>query len=385
MELVYCALAAAAMLIIASIYVRNVRQNFGEMSDRAALFAKGADLLRAEKKALLENLDEGAITVDGGGRISYINSKAMTLLGISQENILGKEYLEIGRSKTKELSVPSKKLIERVLSEKERAHSHVVVNELLKMHFELIAIPIPKAEGVILLLKDCSNEQKILEVGKEFIANASHELRTPVTIIRGFAETLKDLEEVSEGMYESILEKIIRNCERMESLVKNLLTLADLENSGPLTLVPCDLIGILDECAGQILVLHPEVHIEQFYNEEEVQILGEETLLSLAFINILKNCVKYSPKPASIKVTIESKEDEVYVQIEDKGVGIPNEAWERIFDRFYTVDKTHSRKLGGAGIGLSIVKIIMDKHDAKIWVTSTPEVGTTFHMTFLKS
>jgi two-component system phosphate regulon sensor histidine kinase PhoR len=144
------------------------------------------------------------------------------------------------------------------------------------------------------------------------------------------------------------------------------------------------LIAILDECAQQILSLHPDALIEQFYNQEEISILGEETLLSLAFLNILKNCVKYSHKPVSIKVIIEAREDEVYLQIEDKGVGIPKESWERIFDRFYTVDKTHSRRLGGAGIGLSIVKIIMEKHDAKIWVTSTPGEGTTFHMSFIR-
>ncbi len=383
MEYIY--ILAGCLIVAALLYVRSIRKSFAEMSDRAALFAKGADLLRAEKRALLENLEEGALTVDGGGRISCVNIKVLNLLGIAQDRILGKEYRELDRASVKELALPSKKLIERVLNEKERAHSHVVVNELLKMHFELIAIPIPQAEGVILLLKDCSNEQKILEVGKEFIANASHELRTPLTIIRGFAETLKDLEEVSEGMYESILEKIIRNCERMESLVKNLLTLADIENSGPLSLAPCDLVALLDESCGQIIAIHPEIHIEQFYNEDQIIILGEETLLILAFINILKNCVKYSPRPAQIKVTIDSREDEVYLQIEDKGVGIPEGSWERIFDRFYTVDKTHSRRLGGAGIGLSIVKIIMDKHDAKIWVTSQPGVGTTFHISFLRT
>lgn len=382
MYLIYCGIAF--VVVLACLYVRGMRRNFSEMSDRAALFAKGADLLRAEKRALLENLDEGALTVDGGGRISYINAKASRLLGLEQDKILGREYRELHLAVARNLSIPSKKLIEKVLIEKERAYSHIVTNELLKSHFELVAIPVPKGEGVILLLKDCSNQQKILEVGKEFIANASHELRTPVTIIRGFAETLKDLEEVSEAMYESILEKIIRNCERMELLVKNLLTLADLENSGPLTLVPCDLVSLLDDCSEQMIAIHPEITIEQFYNEDQIEILGEETLLSLAFINILKNCVKYSPLPAEIKITIESKEEEVSLQIEDKGVGIPEEAWERIFDRFYTVDKTHSRKLGGAGIGLSIVKIIMDKHDAKIWVTSVLGEGTTFHMSFLR-
>ncbi len=353
------------------------------MSDRASLFAKGVDSLRLEKQALLENLEEGVLTVDSQGRVSYMNARAMHLFNISGDKVLGKEYKALSRSLSVDLANPSIKLIEKALEIKERVYIHVTLEDCIKEHFQLIAIPVPRADGVILILKDCSNQQKILEVGKEFIANASHELRTPVTIIRGFAETLKDLDEVSEGMYESILEKIIRNCERMELLVKNLLTLADLENSGPLALAPCNLIEILDEASEQILALHPEVEIEQFINSEEVYVLGEETLLLQAFLNLLKNCVKYSRKPAYIKVQVEVRQHDIYLEIRDIGVGIPEDSIKRVFDRFYTVDKTHSRRLGGAGIGLSIVKIIMDKHDAKIWVTSNLGEGTTFHMSFL--
>ena len=338
-----------------------------EMTERAALFAKGADLLREEKRAILEHLEEGVLTVDGAGRISYVNARADHLLGMGE--VLGHSYQELGGV----YGSAAARLIGRSFEARERVQGHVGV-------FELVAIP--KVEGVILLFKDGSNQKKMLDMGKEFIANASHELRTPVTIIRGFAETLKDLKEVPEAMYESILEKIIRNCERMESLVKNLLTLADLENSGPLDVVPCDVISILDECAEQMMALHPEIHMERLCNVDVAEVLGEETLLILAFTNVLKNCIKYSKGPASITIRVEAKEDEVYVQVEDRGVGIPEEAWERIFDRFYTVDKTHSRKLGGAGLGLSIVKNIMEKHAASIYVTSVLHQGTTFHFRF---
>jgi two-component system phosphate regulon sensor histidine kinase PhoR len=352
------------------------------MSDRASLFARGADSLRHEKKALLEHLEEGVMTVDSQGRVSYINKKALDLFGIQSDKILGKNTSQLSSSRFQELAEPSRKLVDKVLIDKERSYTLATIGEGIKEHFQIVAIPVEVVGSVILLIKDCSNQKKILEVGKEFIANASHELRTPVTIIRGFAETLKDLDEVSVGMYDSILEKIIRNCERMELLVKNLLTLADLENSGPLVLTPCNLIDILDEASEQILSLHPEVEIEQFINSEEVYVPGEETLLLQAFLNLMKNCVKYSRKPAYIKVQVEIRDLDVYVEIKDRGVGIPGESLKRVFDRFYTVDKTHSRRLGGAGIGLSIVKIILEKHGAKIWVTSQIDVGTTFHMSF---
>lgn len=225
-------------------------------------------------------------------------------------------------------------------------------------------------------------QKKILEIGKDFVANASHELRTPITIIRGFAETLRDMEEVSDVMYESILEKIIRNSERMENLVKNLLLLADLDHSTPAKMWECELNSVIESSCHQILNIHPEIHIEHFHNKDKIPIWGNHDLLELAFTNLLKNAVKYSPAPAHITITIDAKTDKIYVDVEDRGIGIPANDLERVFDRFYTVDKTHSRKLGGAGLGLSIVKTIVDKHGGTVSATRNATVGTTLHLSF---
>lgn len=365
-------------------YLVSLLKGYKEMSGRATLFAKSSEVLREEKRTLLENLDEGVITIDGRGRISYINIKAEGLLHVVSDNLLGHDFLEISLTKEGRLFVEAQKIVALSYEKKERVHSSLSVCEREKIYLNLVAIPFGNAKGAVLLIQDRSHQQKILDMGKEFIANASHELRTPVTIIRGFAETLHDLEEVSSEMYESILEKIIRNCERMEMLVKNLLMISGLDSMTKSNMRPCDLIPIIEESCQQCITAFPEIKIEQLTNADEIQILGDVGLLELAIFNILKNAVRYSTPPAHIIIKITATNHDVRVAIQDKGIGIAAEDLERIFDRFYTVDKARTRKLGGTGLGLSIVKVIIEKHDGQVFATSELGKGSTFHLKFMR-
>lgn len=366
-------------------YIRPLRRSYFDSKSREALYAKSSEILRIEKGALLENLDEGILTVDAFSRITFLNWRASNILRLNNDiSALGKSLTEILIIDSSPIWKTAIKLIQDALSTKERVHTSFLKDSGEKLHLGLIAIP-TSSSGAILIIQDRSNQQKVLEMGKDFIANASHELRTPVTIIRGFAEMLRDMEEVSEVMYDSILEKIIRNCERMENLVKNLLTIADLDHAATPKMREFDLVSIIESSCNQILNLHPQTHIEQLHNRESIPLLCSPELLELAFINLLKNAVKYSPSPAQIKITIAASHEDVSVAIEDRGIGIPETDVEKIFDRFYTVDKAHSRKLGGAGLGLSIVKLILAKHGAKIHATPAKTKGTIFHLSFLLS
>ncbi|MBS0585807.1 MAG: ATP-binding protein [Verrucomicrobia bacterium] len=225
-------------------------------------------------------------------------------------------------------------------------------------------------------------QHQMLHMGKEFIANASHELKTPITIIRGFAETLKDLPEVSDVMFDSILEKIIRNCERMENLVASLLILTDLENNRADVHVACDLVPLLENICTNLLNLHPEAHFEALHNEDHIIVHGNSHLLELAFSNVLRNALKYSPNKQHITIKLERSIETTLISIKDCGMGMKKDDLDHIFERFYTVDKAHSRKLGGAGLGLSIVKMIMDQHQVKTTVTSELGKGTAFSFSF---
>ena len=190
--------------------------------------------------------------------------------------------------------------------------------------------------------------------------------------------------KISESMLQDFTEKIIRNCQRMDLLVKNLLTLTDLDSLPQVCLQECDLVSLVDNCIYALLSIYPNSNIETLQNQEVIPVLGDPNLLELALMNLLENGIKYSSKPAQLTITLEHRSNDVCLTIADKGMGIPAEDLDHIFERFYTVDKAHSRRLGGAGLGLSIVKTILNKHNAQILVFSKIGKGTNFTLVFEK-
>lgn len=312
-------------------------------------------MLLLSQKKVLKGLNEGLVILSRRYRVRYANPKACKLLGLPKGRLKkGEDFLKLGI-----LVTPLKQCLENKLVIQDRFNG-----------CELKISPL--SPGLMMTI------QQHQTLGKEFVANASHELRTPITIIKGFAETLKDVPEISGDMLVDITEKIIRNCLRMNNLVKNLLTLADIDNIGPSKLQVVDLLGLIDGCVSMLKSVHKEIKVHVASLKEECLLKADPDLLELALTNLLENAVKYSEGPAQISITAELKKDVVKLGIIDKGIGIPEEDVDHIFDRFYTVNKAHSRKLGGAGLGLSIVKSIVKLHKGTISVSSKVGVGTTF-------
>src|SRR5207302_185309 len=140
------------------------------------------------------------------------------------------------------------------------------------------------------------------------------------------------------------------NCQRMDTLVKNLLTLADIENISETRFKSCNLIALMDNCHHLLLSIYPDVQMEIEKNHEEISVSADADLLELAIVNLFDNAVKYSHPPAHIFVDLDQDRDEVKISITDQGIGIPPADLEHVFERFYTVNKAHSRRLGGAGL-----------------------------------
>jgi signal transduction histidine kinase len=181
-------------------------------------------------------------------------------------------------------------------------------------------------------------------------------------------------------MLRDFTEKILRNCQRMDNLVKNLLLLADLDHSSRLKLRLCDLGVFIENVSYNLLSVHKDVVIETLMSEEFITVQMDPDLFEQAIFNLLENAVKYSPQPAQITLVVEKKESEVVLKVKDKGVGIKLEHLPYIFNRFFRVNNDRSRKLGGAGLGLSIVKSIIEKHQATLEVSSVEGEGTTFEI-----
>ena len=329
-----------------------------------------------EKSAILESLVEGVIAVDQDMTVIYMNKTAEIFLGMSEKELVGKNFSLANQSSCNELILEAQKREQPILL--------VLKPERKQKRFiDAVAVPRGKEGGAILVLQDKTSLHKVIELGRDFIANASHELKTPITIIRGFAETLHDHPELSKEVYKEITEKIVSNCQRMDTLVKNLLTLAAVDEGLPRSrLQECELVDLSEQAIQTILTVHPDARINiMTEGKEPFHLLADSDLLLQAILNLLDNAVKYSKPPAKVTIHIEKLASEFSVSITDQGIGIPQEDLDRIFERFYAVDKSHSRSLGGSGLGLSIVERIIEKHNGTIEVESELGKGTTFYIT----
>nr|NGX55554.1 Alkaline phosphatase synthesis sensor protein PhoR [Chlamydiota bacterium] len=326
--------------------------------------------------AILESLGEGVVAIDPMMTVTYINKIAADFLGVEKEILLGKSF---ALSKQPQCH----QLIHEAQSKGEVATAVLVTDKKPKRYLDAIAVPRGEA-GAIMVLQDKTSLHKIIDLGRDLIANTSHELKTPITIIRGFAETLHDHPELSREVTQEITTMMVANCQRMDTLVKNLLALAAVEEGLPLArLQECDLVDLIEQAKLSIQAIHPTAKIEIApKGEEPFVLMADSDLFLQAIINLLDNAVKYSKPPAEVTIILERGPHEITLHVRDKGVGMPAEALDHIFERFYAVDKTRSRSLGGSGLGLSIVERIVEKHQGKISVKSIQDEGTTFTLTF---
>lgn len=332
---------------------------------------------RNEKEAILESLVEGVVAVEADGTVTYANRTALQFLGYEEKGqLIGHHFSSVQQDKCSSLlnaCQREKRPLSDTLQLKRNGQ---------KIFFDIVAAPKLEDGGAILVLQDKTSQFKLNEMRKDFVANASHELKTPLTVIRGFAETLHDNPELPAEMSGDITQKIVNNCVRMTNIIKDLLTLTDVENIPESRLVACELKPLIEKCRENVLTAYPTANVEIHQKSpQEIILNADPYLMELAFNNLIENAAKYSNPPAAITVTIEKVKDRAVIKVADKGIGIPAPDLEHIFERFYTVNKAHSRKLGGSGLGLSIVETIILKHFGQIRVTSELGVGTTFTIT----
>ncbi|MBS0623836.1 MAG: PAS domain-containing protein [Verrucomicrobia bacterium] len=326
-----------------------------------------------EKSAILESLVEGVVAVDTSLVVIYMNRMAEIFLDVDQQNVVGKPFSKIGQPHCEEL-------LKRAQIANEPVFSVMKLGRKARRFFDLVAVPSGAEGGAILVLQDKTSLHRVIEMGRDFVANASHELKTPITIISGFAETLHDHPELSAEISHEITQKILSNCVRMETLIRNLLTLATLDEGLPDSrLMQGDLIDIVEQAKQMTRSIHPHAHIAiEEIGDSPFTLRMDSALFLQAIFNLLDNAAKYSKPPADILVRVIKTEEAYLIHVIDHGIGIPEADLDRIFERFYAVDKSHSRMLGGSGLGLSIVEQIIEKHKGKIEVQSEVGEGTTF-------
>jgi len=329
---------------------------------------------RDQQELILSRMSDGVALLDGGDHVVRSNPSLAEILGAARPPVDGTPFSHVARSP---------ELAEAIRSAR-AGHRTVECDARLWTPDERLvratATPLGDAEGgIVLVLRDLSAIERAQRVRQDFVANVSHELRTPLTSLRGYAETLLDGGLDDAANRERFVRVIRDQTERLQELVEDLLSLAELERTDArLRSEPFDVRALADaqvsafraaaERMGLALAVDPGPPLE---------VIADRRRLEQVFANLLDNAVKYTERGA-VHVALGSSDGRAWVEVRDTGPGIPREDQDRVFERFYRVDKARSREQGGTGLGLSIVKHIVQLHGGRVWVTSEPGQGSTF-------
>ena len=231
----------------------------------------------------------------------------------------------------------------------------------------------------LLTARDITQQQQLEDMRRDFVANASHELRTPITVISGYVETLCDN---ADSYIKAPLENIQKQTVRMQQILDDLIILARLESSeSPLLHDRVDLEELVEQIYNDAVILDHDRH-QITLSTQTASVMGNNVELRMAITNLVTNAIRYTPDDGSIRIFISVDNDGVHVGVEDNGIGIMPEHIGRLTERFYRVDPGRSRDQGGTGLGLAIVKHVLDRHNARLHVQSIPGEGSLFRCDF---
>ncbi|MGO4547117.1 two-component system histidine kinase PnpS [Paenibacillus sp. 2TAB23] len=330
-------------------------------------------------ESVLDNMINGIVMIDRSGKIVLMNRRAEEVLGFSARELVGRHYAEAKQQY--ELS----QMIQEGLNSKEHLREEITFYFPEERLLELNLVPIhPEGNefsGVLLVLQDVSAIRRLERMRSEFVANVSHELKTPITAVKGFAETLLGGAVNDEETARSFLQIIYDESDRLNRLIGDILELSKIESRRvPLVFSPVEVDTFVDK---SITLLESEAarkRIELSVNVEPgLYVEADEDRLRQIIMNLLSNGINYTPEGGRVALMVEGiGDDYIRIQISDSGIGIPKKDLPRIFERFYRVDKARSRSSGGTGLGLSIVKHLVELHKGTISVTSAVGVGSTF-------
>ena len=319
-------------------------------------------------------MSEGLALLGASGQILSINQSAARLLGTDQ-NAVGRDILTVNRSQE----------IQDVLF---RARSGQHAQSTLPdgdSEYQLVASPVlsdGQVSGIVLLIFDITEKSHAEQLRREFTANVSHELKTPLHSISGCAEIIKN-GIVREADLPQFIDQIYNEAQRLITLVEDIIRLSRLdEGGGDEAKEPVDLLTIARDVVDRLKPYAAQQGIQLRCGGESAEIPGVPRLLSDILYNLCDNGIKYNNRGGSVTVTVSRQEHEAVVQVQDTGIGIATEHQNRVFERFYRVDKSHSKEIGGTGLGLSIVKHAAMIHNATIELDSTVGKGTTITVRF---
>lgn len=356
--------------------IGDLTQNFNTM---AASLKDTLDQITAEKNKLeivFSHMTDGILVFDRVGSLIHYNPKSVEMMNITKQKTYEDVFIPYTSESFEDALNRADGTAYNIIKVKDRYYSTGFAKFLGQN--DTVA-------GVICVIQDITEHKKLEDIQKDFVANVSHELRTPITTIKSYTETLLEGALYETEVAEKFLQVINNEGDRMTTLVQDLLDLSKLDNKQTkFDMREVNLNQLLEDSINKYMI-----HINKkgqtltlTQGDESYNVIGDANRIEQVFKNIISNASKYSPENSKIEVRLYRKNPYIVVEVEDSGIGIPQEDLPRLFERFYRVDKARSREMGGTGLGLSIAKEIMEHHGGYIDVKSESGKGSTFTMYF---
>jgi two-component system phosphate regulon sensor histidine kinase PhoR len=354
--------------------------SINELADRLNQRSDGANRQSQQLLAILSSMVEGVIAVDSDEHIVHLNEAAARMLSLNQHEAIGGRVWEVLRNP--QVLQP----LQDVLRDGVQRSAEVLIpgrksDQVIELAAAALRVRGRTVAGAVAVLHDVTELRRLQGIRKDFMTNVSHELKTPLTAISGLVEAMLDEPDMPEDQRMHFLSRVQAQNDRLIALVRDLLTLSRIEaDSFDLPLSRVDIGSVLQESLRTLgpraeaskLELHvvlPESPLYSLSNPEAIRQIVD---------NLIDNAIKYTPEGGAVKVGLAERNGKIECVVSDSGVGIPEEEQERVFERFYRVDKARSREVGGTGLGLSIVKHLARAIGAGLKLESALGHGTTF-------
>lgn len=357
--------------------IGKLADSFNWMSGRLEAAVKELKDRNNELEAILRSMRNGVLAINGRDEILFYNDALMNLIG-HRGDFLGESVYHLVRSSL------IFDVIEKVRESRdvicEEGQSRIMGEQYLRITGTVLNREKEQSRSVLLIIEDITDVKKLENMRSDFVSNVTHELKTPLTSIRGFVDTLKQGAIKDEQYARKFLDIIDIEAERLYTLIQDILLLSEIESGSDYNIQDCDVNGIIEETLN---LLQPKIEQKP---EVDVIFLPEPYIrpfpcnpdrMKQLFINLVDNALKNTEK-GSVTVTCRVHNEHLMISVKDTGIGMPKEHLSRIFERFYRVDKGRSRKMGGTGLGLSIVKHIVEMYEGDIFVSSEVGEGTEF-------
>lgn len=336
-------------------------------------------------RTVIDSMESGVMLLDAEGYIQLVNKNLTKTFNQTEDAMYNQLYYDVTAEEIIHQTIQQVYLYEETIK-----NTMVVAKEEKTLHLEIIAVPFfnetNDLRGLVLVFHDITELKRVEKMRKDFVANVSHELKTPITSIKGFAETLLE-DDVDDPIIEKkFLNIIYKESDRLQAIIHDLLELSKLERDEfeielkkvNITYLIRNMIATVNDKANKKgIQLKVDV-------PDELYLIGDGPRLQQVILNLLDNAINYSKDGGSVVVKAESIQQKVELSILDNGIGMPNNVVDRIFERFYRVNQDRGRDTGGTGLGLAIVKHIVESHNGSIHVESHLNVGSTFTVTLPK-